>query len=1228
MHELLGGEVWQMATDAQSLLIQSVLPLAERCTVQILIDGMFAGSGFFVLPKQVLTCAHVVHRVTPARVQVRWDDADLDVGEMRLLPSEPGAGPTYAAPDLALLTVKVVRDHPIALCSSRGPVPLSTVLALGFVAETPAVGVGVHAMSLEVVGPSAPPLVRVKSDRILPGMSGGLVIDDSGAVCGVVKTTADGQRSAGGWIVPGNALAACLPEVMTLNALEHPPGSMWWNIATRRAEFTRRIFGSSHPLKRAEPPPNPPPSWWLDPRHQIVPFQARPELAALLEWARDNRPGTDLVKLVCGPGGVGKTRLALEVAGRLESEGWVAGLRQPDDPLGLSHVAEAISAAAERGHRVFIALDYVEGLGREISHLVSAVPPASVRILLLARHAGAWWNSFAPGGEAKHLIDTQPVDLGPFAHDSGSSLNRFSAALGEFRQRLQQRAGPVPSGLLAEAVQHRQALSLHALALVVALHEQEHGELPSGAVDWSDPLRPLVTHERKHFLLAARQLGIGGDQPAAGQALLAPTLFPARTAEQAVTALASVFKLNVCASNAAEVAELLRHLYPPPEPGMRWWAPLPLDRLSETLLIQVLTETPAIQSVTSYFSALLDSATAWQAVDSLVLLLRTRQTLTNPEPVEQATEDCIDALVRSQDYRLLGSLYVAEQRVLGENPRTSSHISGLDAADAGQLAQDLINTGRQGLLECALLLLEHGARIARDRQPDDSVTGRLITTLREVVPELGFERLDTSRADAVFQMFRAETLLELGRGVEALPLAGEAVAYLRHLVEHQASLGHLAYDEQSGPVIRFSEGLTRITISDSASDDSALLARALHVYARALEHQSLDEEGLTARHEAISMAFAAMATDPQAYKLVLEYQAGLYQRHATAGRFDYAERALHEAIDVAQAHADGHGTAVLLSELADLLDRTKRYPEAATALARAHRLRGGADLPERDPDTLLPHEVARLRRQALGLIQQGRLSEARVSIGHAIDYLRQLEADDPQTYADRLSTFLGWTVTAGLDPRPVDTLAEAVAIMRRRPGTKTPYHLDVYGLNLLMYADRLRLASRFDQSADASKEAVHVLEQLVPHDPERGVPMLAIAWEVLSDSARQLGRVGEAVIAAERAIETEESHTWKPIKRLDKLSLYRHRLCLALLEAAGLELRDGMTERAVELLRRTIAEAKRRIDLDPSESATVDIAGHLILAGVKLMEANQPGLALGPLADACDRSEEHTAERQ
>jgi hypothetical protein len=79
--------------------------------------------------------------------------------------------------------------------------------------------------------------------------------------------------------------------------------------------------------------PGVPPAVWRQPsrllaaRYQVVDFIGRePELAELAGWREDPDLGL-AVKLVHGPGGQGKTRLASQFAQRSAEAGWTVALR-------------------------------------------------------------------------------------------------------------------------------------------------------------------------------------------------------------------------------------------------------------------------------------------------------------------------------------------------------------------------------------------------------------------------------------------------------------------------------------------------------------------------------------------------------------------------------------------------------------------------------------------------------------------------------------------------------------------------------------------------------------------------------------------------------------------------------------------------------------------------------------------------------------------------------------
>jgi Mrp family chromosome partitioning ATPase len=65
---------------------------------------------------------------------------------------------------------------------------------------------------------------------------------------------------------------------------------------------------------------------------RLIPLVGRErEKHTLLQWARQ---GPNIrIRLLSGPGGVGKSRLAAEVAEALRAEGWTAGFVRPNDEV-------------------------------------------------------------------------------------------------------------------------------------------------------------------------------------------------------------------------------------------------------------------------------------------------------------------------------------------------------------------------------------------------------------------------------------------------------------------------------------------------------------------------------------------------------------------------------------------------------------------------------------------------------------------------------------------------------------------------------------------------------------------------------------------------------------------------------------------------------------------------------------------------------------------------------
>ena len=606
---------------------------------------------------------------------------------------------------------------------------------------------------------------------------------------------------------PGGAVAG---SVLTVLA-----GVVTAYVPSFREEYRRRAADRARALealRRTGELPGGGPAGLLDPRRGLVDFTGRQrELAGLLEWCEDDRPHG--VRLVTGPGGVGKTRLSVELCARLDPTQWRC-VRAGDE-----EEASALEAARrEWPGQVLVVVDYAEtrlGLGGLLRAVATDAGP--VRVLLLARSAGEWWDRLTAAEPAvrellAHAGGGEPLSVAVSGELSNEEL--VAAAAPVFAKAL---GVPTPSRVLVEPGSGAvRVLDLHAAALVAVLSAGTGGPV---SVSVADVLDKLLGHEERFWQGTAKRLGLlgGSTGMSAGvlrQVVAAGALLGAASQDQAAELLGRV----PGAVASVKVACWLRDLYPPEAGpsggGAEWLGSLRPDRLAERLVVAQLTASPdlagrclsnlderqALRAITLLGRAAADQQAAGALLERVLPLL---EQVVAGLPADVVLLTAIADAIPYPSAALAEADLAVTRRILemlpaddpGLRPRWLSWL-GVTLAQTGRLAEALPPTQE------AVAIRRELAEAYPDRyQPDlaaslSNLGGRFWELGRpaEALPaqqeavaiyrELAEAYPDRYRPDLAASLSNLGVFFsELGRPAEALPAEQEAVAIRRELAE-------------------------------------------------------------------------------------------------------------------------------------------------------------------------------------------------------------------------------------------------------------------------------------------------------------------------------------------------------------------------------------------------------------------------------------------------------------
>ncbi|WP_030674534.1 S1 family peptidase [Streptomyces sp. NRRL B-1347] len=596
-----------------------LLDLLARCTVSIRERGGRSageGTGFLVGPGLVLTCAHVV--ASDDHPQVFLEGRALTATVRARYPQERGPS-RHPPPDLALLDVDVA-DHPwveLDQRQARAGRDRDELLALGWTRAlddgTPGARPALHSMGYVCEGTvdvDGHQLLELDGRPIIDRMSGGPVLNlRTGRVAAVMRMAHhDHFLSTGGWAVPLTGLDAdhpsgLHPATLAVRLPTHPA----WRAARRRslvprlAELLRpahrpdealRVRGeaTADSYSRAQ---------LLRPSLCLVPFGGRDaDHDRLAAWCAQPEPFS--LALVTGPGGVGKTRLAVELARTMDGRGWITGMVPRPAQLAaptawIGPLADALETLDEPA---LLVVDYGEDHPALVA-LVTALNAAArhtrraVRLLVLARQERHLLREMSEqldsalrpltdlDADGRHIrLGALPPLVDP-QQEYERAVHVFADVLGI----------PAQPGRPAPPTDGTPLLQVHAAALVRVLGTDE----PPADGTRGSTFRNLLAHEAAYWAFTERTLpdAAGTPLPAGLRrtAVALAAVTGARDREQGTALLRAALDLGP--RRAERTARWLHQLY---ETGSRdgddHWPAIQPDPVAELLVADLCRDDP------------------------------------------------------------------------------------------------------------------------------------------------------------------------------------------------------------------------------------------------------------------------------------------------------------------------------------------------------------------------------------------------------------------------------------------------------------------------------------------------------------------------------------------------------------------------------------------------------------------------------------------------------------
>jgi tetratricopeptide (TPR) repeat protein len=953
------------------------------------------------------------------------------------------------------------------------------------------------------------------------------------------------------------------------------------------------------------------PALLLNARVALAPYLDAHGLRAELNgWAREGRPVRG--RLIHGPGGLGKTRLMVEVCANLRP-GWAAGFVETPDARDADIHRQAIEHLidSDRGDGLLLVLDYAERRQDEAARYADLMlkaaqhrPGRRLRLVLLARAAGEWWD---------RAVEETPALTGVF---TGGVTQMADLAAVEARAKLFEEAGAgfrtaiekaraadpeafagwdlsersIPERLRAELVSEDFArpLMIQIAALLHLRGETLDATSTAALLDgmlglerayWKRALGDAHTDQRRSALARGtiQTTLVGGASKPDAEALLLKDAYYARAAP-------------------ADVAEPLSDLERLYGDGAGNLVPLEPDLVGEHL------------AAADGDTRIVDACLCWAGEDAKrrrdVLTVLQRATRVEHGAKADAAKAALEYVATTRGVVLMDDLIDVALKTPGDLPAVLERAAIAIDPDAADAFNRAIPKQTLRLMKAAAAL---AARACAGPAPTDE-PGR------------------SSRAGRLSWL--GIRLSMLGRREEALTATQEAVEIYRKLSvqSREAFLPDLAASLNN--LGRDLSNLGRREEALAASLEAVEIRRELSVQNRdaflpalssSLNSLGVDlsnlgrrEEALVASAEAAEMRRELAAQNRDAFLPDLAMSLNnLGIRLSTLGRREEALAASAEAVEINRELSAQNRDAFLpdlassLNNLGIRLSSLGHREEALAASAEAVEIY--RELSVQNRDAFLPDLASSLNNLGIRLSSLGRREEALLASAEAVEIRRELSARNRDAFLPDLAaslTNLGADLSnLGRREEALGASAEAVEMYRELSARNRDAFLPDLAMSLNNHGAYLSNLGFCEEALAASAEAVEMRRELTAQNRDAFLPDLAGSLNNLGADLSNLGRREEALTASAEAVEiNRELSAQNRDAFLPDLASSLNNLGIRLSNLGRREEALTATQEAVEIYRELSAQNR--------DAFLPDLARSLLVLGTILLSSGRKGEAV------------------